>query len=156
MSNRTSYQKSESILGLPDDIGSGGLGNSLVPYNPQNQAVTRDEKRIGEEYRKQIIVIEAQAAKTIFGQTKIAEINRHAAQVFDDTVGFIVTTKAEARGKEHQAYIDEFANRQIQMFARHMFGTLEVGATKIGLEIDRTLYVEASRRRLLARLFGSD
>lgn len=153
---KNSTQQKGSVLDLPSESGSSNLGSSLIPYNARNQAGTRDERKIGEEYRKQVLVIEVQAAKTIFGLTKIAEINQHAAQTFDDTVGFIVTTKAEARGKEHQAYVDEFANRQIQMFARHVFGTIEVGATNIGLEINRTNYVSASPRGFWERVFGSE
>lgn len=149
-------QHKDSVLDLPDEAGSSNWGNSLTLYNARNEMTTRDERKIGEEYRKQALVIDRQAAKTIFGMTKIGEINRHAAQTFDDTVGFIVTAKAEARGKEHQAYVDEFANRQIQMFARHMFGTLEVGATNIGVEINRSLYMTASPRGFFGRVFGSD
>lgn len=156
MSAKTANRRSHSVLGLPEETSAAGFESGLVPYAPPDKPATRDERKIGVEYGKQTLVIEAQAAKTIFAQTKIADINRHVAVVFDVTAGFIVETKEIARGQEHQAYVDEFANRQIQIFARHMLGTVEVGVTRIGLEIDRPLYITAPPRTFWQHVFNVD
>lgn len=146
-------RKDENVLGLAPLSPVPSLSTDLVPFNP-SRALTRDERRITEEWRKQTLVIEGTTAKTILGQTEIAELHKHGACVFDDSVSYIVGIKEEARGKEHQVYVDEFTTRQIQSLARHLLGAIEVGATNIGFEINRSLYPPPEKRGFFERLFG--
>lgn len=149
-------KKEESLLGLvpvSSGLGTGGNGN-LASFGT-GEALIKDEKRTLAEFGKQVLVIEATAAKTLFGMTKIGELHRHGAGVFDETAGNILDIKDRERGTEHGQYVAEFAKVQLQVFARHMIGAIEVGATNIGTEIHRSLYLpEPEQRSLWKKLFG--
>ena len=71
-------KKEESLLGLAPI--SSPSGTELVPFGG-DRALTRDEQRITDEWHKQTLAIEATAAKTILGQSEIAEIHKHGAMV---------------------------------------------------------------------------
>ena len=114
-----------------------------------------------EEATIQSFTIEAQSVKAAFAQTKLSELHQHTTHLFNDTLAEIVEVQEMARGREHQAIVDEFTRRQISVYGRQTLGMLEVGGTNIAMEVSRSLYVpplppEPKRRGLLARLFGPD
>jgi hypothetical protein len=153
-------KRNENILGLaplPKTAPGLGMSGGLVPLQP-NRQLSKAEQRIIAAFHKEQLIIDAATAKTIFGESKIGELHRHTAAEFDETVGYMLAIKREARDPEHQTYQDAFTTRQIQMLAGHLSGALDIGATNIGIEIQRSLYFpdEEERRGFWARLFGGD
>lgn len=150
--------KKEALLGRAplEGVPNPPPNGSLQLFAPE-RALTKDEQRTIDEFRKQRLVIEATEIKTDFGMTKIGEMHEHATVEFDDNVGYILEIKASQRGKEHQAYMDEFVKHQIQHMARNLAAAVEVGATGIGMEIHRSLYLlpePPEPRSLCKMLFG--
>ena len=150
-------RRADNTLALTPLASDFGTTISLAPWSSR-WALTEDEKRLNEEARMQQLAIEAIAAKARFGASKVGEIHQHASLTFDETVGFVMEVKDRpGRSQQHQAYIDEFTERQVQLLAQHSLGVVDVGATSIGLEVHRDVYSPpGSRRRagFLQRLFG--
>jgi hypothetical protein len=134
-------KKEESVLGLVplaqgQSFGENGqmaVFGSTRPSNP-------DEKWVLDEYHKQTCVMEGFEIKAVKAMQLIGEIHKEGVTTFDEASAHILTIKDEQRGKEHQAYIDEFCTRSLQMMGRHLLATMEVGATNIGIEVHRSLY----------------
>ena len=152
--------KTRSYFGyaLGDSLSHTAATTSLTRFEPR-EAVAPRQGALFEEVGIQNLTIEAQAVKTGFGMTKIAELHQHGAHLFDDTLTEIVEVKEQSRGREHQAIVEEFTQRQISMFGRQTLGALEVGGTSIAVEIHRGLYVAPmppKRRGFFGRLFGSE
>ncbi len=145
--------KSERVLDIVPVDHTQPLSTELIPYVLEHP-VTRNEKRIAEEFRTQTLVIEAVGEKTLFGQTAIGEIHVHAQDVFADSVHSMLESKQEAQGTEYQSYVDEFAKLNAQSLAKHLYGSVEVGASAIGVEISRSLYPPPEQASLWKRLFG--
>ena len=146
-------KKQESVLGLaPIDQGENGQIVSLNSTRPSNQ----DEQWTLDEYNKQTFVMQGVRAKTVHAMQLIAAIHKEGASTFDEAAGYILTIKDNQRTKEHQAYMDEFCTREIQMLGRHLLASVEVGATNIGSEVHRSLYppARAEERGLWKRIFG--
>lgn len=78
---------------------------------------------------------------------------QHAASVFDATACNVLSVQKGARGTERQAYVEEFTTRQIQSVGRVMLGAIQVAATNIGYEINRSLYPPPEPLGLLERIF---
>jgi hypothetical protein len=134
-------KKQESMLGLAPlshglNFGDHGHIVAIDAVQPSN----REEQWLVDEYRKQILIMAGVEAKAIHAMKLIAEIHKEGVATFDEATDRILSIKAEQRTKEHQAYIDEFSTREIQLMGRHMLATLEVAATNIGVEVHRTLY----------------
>jgi hypothetical protein len=152
-------KKNENILGLsslPKPMPGLETDTSLTPFQA-NRKLARAERKVIAEFHKEQLIMDATAKKTIYGETKIGELHQHTAAEFDGTVGFILGIKNEpGRTVEHQAYIDAFSHRQVQMLAGHLSGALDIGATNIGIEVQRSLFFadEEERRGFFARLFG--
>lgn len=153
MSRKKTARQEESLLGLPRELAS-GFGSGLVPFNPQSQAMTRDERQVEEEFRKQIEVIQYTGVKEQFAQTQLGNLQQHAAGVFADTTDFIIDVKNQVRNRESEPYVEEFTKGLMQMAARHTFAVLEVGSRNIGAEVNRTLYVTAPPPGFWKRLTG--
>ena len=145
-------KKQESVLGLaPLDRGNGQIV-SISSARPS----TRDEQWILDEHHKQTFVMEGIRAKTVHAMQLFADIHKEGVSTFDEATGYILDIKDAQRAKEHQAYVDEFCTREIQMLGRHLLATVEVGATNIGSEVYRSLYppIPMEKTGLLKRLFG--
>lgn len=151
-------RKKESVLGLAP-VTQNLSNSSVVSYGNQN-VTTDDERRIISEYRKQNLVIDGGREKSKFAISQIAEIYQHGVTTFDNSTEFITKLNNRPRSKDHQAYMDEFCDRSVQMLARHIFGVVEVGATNIGVEVHRSLYpvfeppVLEKPKSLLQRILG--
>ncbi len=148
-------KKDENILGLPPPLSNPGLGSSatLATWN-SHRAITISELRLLDEASLQKLAMVMIEEKTLLGMSQMAGLEQHASTTFDETVGFLMEVRDRAgRGKEHQAYLDEFTQRMVQMAAKHMLGAVEVGATGIAKEIDRSPYpAPPPHRSLLERL----
>jgi hypothetical protein len=102
-----------------------------------------------------VLVIDVTEAKAEFGMYKIGQMQERASDLFGDTVSFMLQNKEEARGTEAEPYVAEFTLRQIQMYARHMLGTLEVAGTRIGEEVHRSLSLPPEEPKgFWARMIG--
>lgn len=146
-------KKTVSVLGLaPVQPTSSSLG--LVPYSPSRREVTREESRVIEAYHREELVIDLTAEKGKLGMRKLGEVQETASELFGDTVSFMLDVKNEAKGTEAQPYVDEFTLRQIQMYARHMLGTLEIVGTNIGLEVHRSLNLPPEELGFWQKLFA--
>ena len=153
-------KKTDNILALAP-LPSGfdtATSVSLAPWNsrrPRNQ----DEKRLIDEAYKRQLAMNIIGTQERFGESKIAEIHRHASQVFDETTGFILEVKDQpGRSPQHQACVEQFCLRQVQLYAQQSFALIDVGATGIALEVHRDPYPppEPERRHgFLERLLGS-
>ena len=150
-------KKSESMLGLaPLSQGSTfGDEGHIVPVDAI-QPSNREERWIIDEYQKQALIMQGVEAKEVLAMRLIARIHKQGVATFDDATGQILKIKAEQRTKEHQAYIDEFSTRAIQLMGRHFLATAEVAATNIGMEVHRSLYppAPAGEPSIWKRIFG--
>lgn len=122
---------------------------------------TEGERQLTEEARTQQRAIDVIATKARFAESKVGEIHQHAIQVFDETNSLIMEAKERpGRSAQHQAYMDQFSERQVQLLAQHSLGLVEVSATGIGAEVHRSPYPPpekpkpAKRPGLLQRLLG--
>lgn len=154
-------KKSDNILALaplsPDLNASGNL--SLAPWSSRRKR-TREEQRLVEEAYKRQLAMDIKATEARFAATKIAEIHRHAVKTFDQTSGFILEVKDQPdRSPQHQAYMDQFGERLVQLFAQQLLATVDVGATSIAIEVHASPYPEPEpeperRVGLFRRLLG--
>jgi hypothetical protein len=151
--NQRRNHTSESVLGIVPVSHPQPLRTELTPYVLEHP-VTHDEKRITEEFRKQTLVIEGEGEKTVFGQDIIGEIHDNAQEIFVSTIKSIFEAKQEAKGTEYQSYVDEFTTLNAKSLAKHLYGSVEVGAAEIGIEISRSLYPPPEPLSLWKRLFG--
>jgi hypothetical protein len=134
-------KQQENVLGLDQPWPEAQLERALVPLGG-GHSLTRDERRVETELHKQLIVMQATAIKGIYGRSQIEEVHKHAAVGYDETAEYIVTLRNTARGKDHELYVNQFCDVQMKALARHTLGMVEVIATHIGYEANRSLYPE--------------
>src|SRR5580765_5760112 len=158
--NTTNGKKNISVLGLtpmqPQSASTSNLGLAPLesispPHYPANRAITRRERQILDTFHEEVLVIDATEAKAEFGMYKIDQMQERASDLFGDTVSYLLQNKEEARGTDAEVYVSEFTLRQIQMYARHILGTLEVAGTRIGEEVHRPLSLPPEQKGFLAR-----
>jgi hypothetical protein len=106
-------------------LGLAPLGPINPPQYPVNRAITKRERQILDTFHEEVLVIDATEAKAEFGMYKIGQLQERASDLFGDTVSSMFQNKEAAKGTEAEPYVAEFTMRQIQMYARHMLGTLE-------------------------------
>lgn len=155
-------KKGDNVLALPP-MKSGfspGSGTGLDPH-ASNRPLRKREKQIIRLSQEQRSVMELTADNARFGMTMISRIHEHASLTFEETAAYIVDTRNQpGRDEEHQAYIDQFSLRQIQLCAQQMLAVIDVSATGIGMEIHRSLYPppedppSEEPKGFFARLFG--
>jgi hypothetical protein len=148
-------KKTDNVLALPplrSDFGS-TADTSLVPWSAR-EPLNRREKRITEESHSQDLVIDLIAQQARFGMTMIGRIHEHGNKTFNGTTEFIMEVKNDSdRTEEHQAYIDQFSQRQIQLLAQQLFAVIDVSATGVGVEVHKSPYPPLKKPTgLLARL----
>ena len=149
-------KKGNNVLALPplrSDFGT-TADTSLVPWSAR-KPVTKREKQVIEVAREQWLVIDLTATKARFGDSMIGEIHKHGSLTFDEATSFIMEIKENpGRSQLHQAYIDQFSERQIQLLAQQSLAVIDVSATGIGVEVHRPLYPPEPPVGLLQRLLG--
>lgn len=148
----TTQKQDQSLLGLPALSNDGT--SDLVPYGAGQKPTNREEERVLELFHKHELIIGLTAAKARFGMNAQAAIQQHASDIFGPTISHMIQNKEEARGTEAEPYVAEFTLRQIQMYARHMLGTLEVAGTRIGEEVHRSLSLPPEQKGFWARVLG--
>ena len=150
-------KKEESLFALAPLSQSPSFGDdrSIVPLD-STRSSHRDEQWIVDEQHKQTLIMQGFEIKTVQAMKLMAEIQKEGIVTFDEATAFIFLIKDEQRNKEHQAYIEEFCARSLQMMGRHILAITEVGATNIGMEVHRSLYPPGpiEPRGFFKRLFG--
>ena len=151
-------KRNGNVLGLPSLAPGSGLVDSanLMPWSPHH-ARTKEQKRMLERGETQMLAIGITSAKICYGGDKIGEIHRHVNAQFDETVNCVMEIKdLPGRTPQHQAYVDQFCERSIQLLAQHSLGVLEVGAAGIGMIVHEDPYPPPEPRTgFLQRVFGS-
>jgi len=124
--------------------------------------LTKEEREILHERDKQLLVVDAQADKSLFAMNRLGEVDQYAFLQAAETFEYALELKAEVKGEEAQLYMTEFVKRGLQMYGRQMLGCIEVSGANIGAEVHRSLYPpepeqkpEPPQRGVLSRLlFG--
>ena len=153
--------KNESVLGLmppnsPPTLHVGGW----IDEPGVGKALTTREQTIRDRHHEQMLVIDATGCKTRFGMAVMGDLERHAAIEFADVATCIDGLKADAKGTESEAPVEEFGLCLMQVSARHLLGVVEVGDAAIGSVVRASLDPPPEappsppKRGLLARLFG--
>lgn len=153
--------KNMSVLGLtpmqPQSVSSLGLASMSTidpPQYPANRAITKREERILNTFHEDVLIIDATEAKGEFGMYKFGQLQERASDLFRDTLTSMLQNKEEVRGTEVEPYLAEFTMRQIQMYARHMLGTLEIAGTHIGEAVHHSLSLPPEQKGFWARVLG--
>lgn len=126
-------KKPESGLGLVAAEPPALLHTEVIP-SLQDRALTREEKRITEEFDKRVLIVEAECEIAKFGNSAIGDIRNHASFVFHDTARSILDRQKEVVDEELLAYTREFDRHNIQGCARDLLAvstgaTLNIGST---------------------------
>lgn len=116
--------------------------------------MTRRERATAAEWRVQMLTIEAQKSKTLFGEYALSDIYEYASETFVETATNIWTVKESVQIPELRIYTDSFCHRQIQLAGRHMEQAATFGAQNILQEIERSNHVELPKPTFWQRLFG--
>jgi hypothetical protein len=149
-------KKENNVLALPplkSDFGS-TADTSLVPWSDR-KPINRQEKKLVAVSHEQRLVAELVALKGKYAMTLIGQIHQHGSLTFDESTGFIMDIKEHpGRSEEHQAFIDQFSLRQIQLLAQQTLAVIDVSATGVGVEVHRSPYPLPEEGGFLVRLFG--
>ncbi len=129
---------------LSTEVASRGFG----------RPITRDEKRITEEFHKQVLVIQAVAEKTTFGQAALGDVHEHGQGVFAKGVRTIFAIKKKTESAECESYLEEFSRVTVQSLGQSLIRTYGTSAAAIETEIARPLYPPPEEKSLFRRLFG--
>jgi hypothetical protein len=158
MSVNNGNKKPMSVLGLaPVNVQSTsilGLAPISPPDIPVNRAISRHEESILGAFHEDVLIMEGTAAKAEYGMFKFGEVQECASSFFGGTISILLDNKNDLRGTDVEPYMNEFTTRQIQMYARHMLGALEITGTRIGEQIHTSLDVPLEKPSLMERIFG--
>jgi len=152
-------KKHDSMFKIPPNeaISKPTPNENLIQYKPAH-SMTREERRTVDELNKQILVEVGTGAKTVKAMRLATYIHKKGAINFDDAGRYIIGLKTSGeREEEHQAFIDEFCTREMQVLGRHLLGTMEIGVASIVEIVQMPLYLEKEDpefRSLWERIFG--
>ncbi len=160
--NSNNGRKNVNVLGLSpvqpqttSVLGLAPLAAVDPPRYSANRALSKRDRQLLDTFNEEVLVIDATEAKAEFGMYKIGQMQSRASDLFTDTVTSVLQNKEEVRGTEAEAYVAEFTVRQVQLYARHMLGTLGVAGTRIGEEVHRSLSLPPEEGKgFWARLLG--
>jgi hypothetical protein len=135
-------KKTDNVLALPplrSDFGS-TADTSLVPWSAR-EPLNRREKRMIEEVHRQDLAIDLEAQQARFGISMMRRIHEHGAVSFSEATEFLMDIKEDSdRSQEHQAYIDQYILRQVQLLAQQTLAVIDITTTNIGVEVHRPPY----------------
>lgn len=142
-------RKKQSVLNLPAPPQLRVNGELTVPGSSlgAKRTLTRAEEATIDEFCHQKLVEYAVKQKTVFGESMIAEINRHGNHVFNETLDEIMANKSRKRENDHQAIVDEFTQYQTSLLAQGILSAIEGGSTSVLEEILRPLYIEVKEEQ---------
>lgn len=125
------------------------LSSTTFPsvFNSSGRAVpvsgyyaTPDERRIAEEWNKQTMVIHGARAQTSFAAACITEMHGRVSETHREGVERILAEASLPEDLKARDYVEAFSEKQVQLLEKHLWGTLEVGANNIAVEVHRSLY----------------
>lgn len=145
-------KKYVSVLGLAPMQAPNSLG--LTPYSPLRRDITREEMRAIEEFHREELIIDLTAEKGKLGMRKIAEVHECASDLFAPTVAYMLQNKEDMRGTEAYPYVEEFTLRQVQMYAKHLLGTLDMVDTNIAMLVHESLNLPPEQQGFWQRLLS--
>ena len=144
-----------SVLGLSTPAPALQHGNGNSTALGDGKGLSKRQHKVVEEANTQVLVMRIHAGKTALGLPMADELNRTAHSLFVDTAEYICATTEEAQGKPHEQYVAEFGHHLIQRDASTKLSLLDSGIYRIGLEVERPVYMEPEPQvSLLQRLFG--
>jgi hypothetical protein len=150
-------KKNDNVLALPpltSDFGT-TANTSLVPWDSR-RPLTKAGKRLVEEAHKQRLVIDIITTKARFGASMIGKIHEHGGITFNEATSCLMEIKDQpGRNPQHQAYIDQFTEHQVQLLARQLLAVIDVSATGIGVEVHRDPHPPERPAGLLKRWFDN-
>ena len=156
LSPSLSLAPSSSSVALGQITGAMGSTITLVPFS-SGRELSREGKRIAAELQRQALIIMGQSIKTNLGVSAIASMHLHANGTFLRTTQEIITARNAARvgrSKDHQAYIDLFTQRQMEMFGSSVLTAVDLGTGNVLAAIQQTLDLEPEKRGFWNRLLG--
>jgi hypothetical protein len=151
-----------SALSLVPQPGSGALSQRL-PSNqgmtalPPHATLTRDQRRVVEEVKKQLLVIEGTRIKGLLAQNASADLVEHFQATIDHHIGRMRNRQRLTRHPEHQADMDEITSYLVPVLVAQLREILEASHQAIKDDgLTRSAYVEYREPGFLDRLFGLD
>jgi hypothetical protein len=150
-------KKEDNPLGLtPFGAPTAGLSFGFgSPYLEAGRELTRDERRILDQFHKKKLVIDLTDVLTQISSGAISDIYQCSATTYDETAGYIENLRlGKQRSKEHQAFVDAFSHQLNALLGHHLGKIAEIGAERIGAELYDSLNVPPEQRSFLQRLLG--
>ena len=128
---------------------------SLMPVGQTQPELTREQERVANEYGREILIIEADRKKAVFGLWSIGDIRNHASSTFQDLVVTVMEQQREIQDKEYAATIAQFNRMNIQEGAKDLLDAAQTGSTHIESVVSTSLdKLSAHEPNFLERLFG--
>lgn len=149
-------KKADNPFGLAPISPLAPISASEYRLTRRTGLITRRERATAAEWRIQMMTIEAQKAKTLYGEYVIGDIHEHATATFAETVSNILLVKETARTPEVHHYVSSYCERQISLAARHIEHASVFGAENVLAEIERSPRVELPKPTFWERIFGSN
>ncbi len=150
----TTIKNADNPFGLAPITPLPSLSSNDYRLARRNSEMTRRERATVDEWNIQTLTIEAQKAKTVFGEHVIGDIHEYAAATFVEAATNIWTIRESVKIPALQVYTDSFCDRQIMLAGRHMEQAATCGVENIQNEIDRSSRVELPKSTLWERIFG--
>lgn len=139
------HNQSVSVLGFPP---------VTAPDIPMERAITRREGQIVQAFHEDVLIMDGTALKAEYGMFKLGEIQQCASYLFGDTVSILLNNRNDLKGTDAEPFMNEFALRGIQMYARHMIGVMEIAGTRIGEQAHSSLDLPVEKPTWIQRLLG--
>lgn len=119
---------------------SAALVPSLLPSG-SSASLTRRQRGVLEEGRTQRLVIDATRGKAQHAHEALRTIHEHAEATFAEATGAILAIKNQpGRTREHQAIVEDFTGRNVQLLSNHLHGVIAVSARNVAEIVDLSLY----------------
>lgn len=153
-------KKEEHLPGLSALVRSGNTSYAIYPVAAQiPAAMTKQEQQMAAETQTHLQIMRNQRLKTDVAMNEMSQLHQHASDEFQGIANHLTELNEEARGKSHQAIVEEFNRYNAELSANHLFGALKVGAHSIAEQVSRPIQLPlkeepAPRRGFLGRLRG--
>ncbi len=147
-------KKQDNPFGLAPIAPLPALNSNDYWLSRRTEEMTRHERAIRAEWQTEMLVAEAQKAKTLYGEYLISDIHESAATIFVQSATTIWAAKETVHNQELKNYVDAFCHRQIQLAGRHLEQAAIYGAENILAEMRRSLHIPPPPLSLWQRLFG--
>ena len=145
----------KDLLAIPQitpDFGFGS-GGSIIPLDLGDSGDS-NQRNISTTSNQQMANMDAYTNKTIHAMANMADINNHAIGQFYEINENISGFKSKARGKEHEATMEQFGDAMTKVAGQQMLGTVKIGSAAIAGEVSRQPYTSYVKKNILEKLLG--